>query len=116
MVWVVNGSRLKNDYTRFLMRKKNLIPTVKTQIFYVYDPEECFPKNWDVSTFPVLFDFRSNEIQQKGAEVPLYCLLPIRRWKYAYLEEIPRKAFLATTMNGTFEEKLSKFIMEIIKE
>lgn len=45
MVWVVDGTRLKRDYQRFL-RHKDHFHLVKDGIFKVDDSEECFHPSW----------------------------------------------------------------------
>jgi len=58
MVWVVDGSRLKKDYSRFLKGRIHLEPTGKNGYFLTKRPEACFPLNWLESTVRVIFDFQ----------------------------------------------------------
>ena len=43
MVWVVDGTRLKRDYPRFLEGRKHFMPGHKQGFFLVHFPEECLP-------------------------------------------------------------------------
>ncbi len=62
MVWVVDGTRLKRDYHRFLKGKKIFVNTKKQGYYFVDFPEECFPSAWLGSLVPVIFDFQRNGI------------------------------------------------------
>ena len=101
MVWVVNGSRLKRDYHRFLKAKKEF-QIVKEGIFYIDFPDECFPSAWIGSSVPVIFDYQKSKSIEDRNDIreQLYCLFPIRIGRYAVLAEIPRKTFINTTING----------------
>lgn len=101
MVWVVDGTRLKRDYPRFLKEKKHF-NFVKQGIFRVDYPDECFPSAWLGSSVPVIFDFLGNdEIDNtKDLKYHLYCLFPIRIGRYSFLAEISRKSFINTTIKG----------------
>jgi competence CoiA-like predicted nuclease len=57
MVWIVDGTRLKRDYPRFLKGKNHFRRTNKQNIFIVDFPDECFPPAWLKSSVPVIFDF-----------------------------------------------------------
>jgi competence protein CoiA len=63
MIWVVDGTRLKRDYPRFLKGRKNCF---ENQIFYNTDNPNifrvdlidwCLPPAWLESVVPVIFDF-----------------------------------------------------------
>jgi competence CoiA-like predicted nuclease len=55
MVWVVDGTRLKRDYSRFLKGKNDFRRTNNPGIFLVDFPDECFPSAWLGSSKPVIF-------------------------------------------------------------
>jgi hypothetical protein len=58
MVWVVDCTRLKNTYKRFLKMKNDCFRQSPVKdVFYVSWPDECFPKEWLNSSVPVVFDF-----------------------------------------------------------
>ena len=96
MVWVVDGTRLKRDYTRFLKNKDYLRPTIQRGYFLVARPEECFPVNWLESSVPVIFDFKG----VTPADPPdamreiLWCLLPRRAEGNAVVVGMSRKDFV----------------------
>ena len=59
MVWIVDGTRLKRDYPRFLKEWKRdgiseVHQTEKSGIFEVCFPEFCFPEAWLKSSVPVI--------------------------------------------------------------
>ena len=98
MVWVVNGTRLKRDYPRFLKEKDRLRPAPKQGFFLLEWPEDCFPAMWLDSAVPVLFDFRdiAQPDSPDGFREPLWCLLPGRAERSAVVAAISRKSFVET--------------------
>ena len=99
MVWVVDGTRLKNDRTRFIRNangeiKELLHPlTRKPTVFWiVFDIKRVFPRSWLNCSVPVLFDFGLDS---------LFCLLPERlRQGYALAIEVARGQLLYTAQNN----------------
>ncbi len=61
MIWVVDGTRLKSDYQRFLNGRHGFRPTNKQGVFLLNFPEDVFPSNWTSSSVPVIFDFKGVE-------------------------------------------------------
>lgn len=114
MVWVVDGTRLRRDYPRFL-KGKDYFQSVKQGIFQIDYPEEYFPSAWLDSSVPVIFDFRGLESinDRKDMRNPLYCLFPNRIGRFAILAEIPRKTFINTTINGEWLLRVSNFMDKI---
>lgn len=98
MVWVVDGTRLKRDYPRFLKGKSELIPQAKSGVFLLPFPAEwCFPPEWLESSVPVFFDFRgvaSTDPQDPERE-HLWCVLPGRAEGYAVVLAITYPGFVA---------------------
>lgn len=101
MVWVVDGTRLKRDYPRFVEGAKNFRPIGKPGYFLIPFPEECFPTAWVKSSVEVVFDFQgiSPTDPQDGIRNGLWCLLPGRIKEYAVMIAIRRQDFITTTMN-----------------
>jgi competence protein CoiA len=100
MVWVVDGTRLKKDYPRFLEGRKHIKTGYKNGFFLVHFPEECFPIAWVESSKVVIFDFKStlpNEPQDEMRNT-LWCLLPGRARNRAVMIGISRQDFVATAM------------------
>ena len=58
MIWVIDGTRLKHDYTRFSKAIKNFKATEKKGIYLVENIDDVFPTNWLSSSMPVIFDFK----------------------------------------------------------
>lgn len=81
LIWIVDGTRLKRDYTRFLEGMSKHSRKTKMQGYFLVDlPEKCFPADWLESRAPVIFDFRG--LLTSDAPDPildgLWCLLPGR--------------------------------------
>ena len=116
MVWIVDGTRLKRDYSRFLKGRNHFRNTEKPGVFLVDFPEESFPPAWLDSSVSVVFDFRGLETIDNINDVGnrLYCLLPIRKGRYAILAEISRKAFINTSINGDWSLRVRNFIENLI--
>jgi competence protein CoiA len=122
MVWVVDGTRLKRDYPRFLKEWKRdgiseVYKTDKSGIFKVGFPEFCFPEAWLESSVPVIFDFRGDETMDdpEGIRNLLYCLFP-QVGRDARVAEISRKAFIITTTNGEWTSRVQEFINNFRKQ
>lgn len=112
MVWVVDGTRLKRDYPRFLKAKKGFHHTDNPGIYYVDYIEECFPLAWTKSSVPVILDFNGT-LSTEESEISiheLYCLLPIRIGRYAVVADLPLLFFINTVNDGDFLIWISGFI------
>jgi len=117
MVWIVDGTRLKYDYPRFLKGKKNSFEntifynTDNSKIFRVDLIDWCFPTAWLESSVPVILDFRGDGSMDdsEGLRNTLYCLFP-QVGRYARVAEISRKAFINATTNGEWTLRVQKFI------
>ena len=116
LVWVVDGTRLKRDYPRFLKEWKRdgiseVYKTDKSGIIKIGFPEFCFPEAWLKSSVPVIFDFRGDGTMDDPERMRnlLYCLFP-QVGKNARVAEISRKAFINTTKNGQWTSRVQEFI------
>ncbi|MDP1727998.1 MAG: competence protein CoiA family protein [Bacteroidota bacterium] len=111
MVWIVDGTRLKRDYPRFLKGKKDFRKTDKQGVYLVDFPDEIFPANWIQSSVPVIFDFKGLETIDdiNDARHYLYCLFNKRVGRYAILAEIPRKAFINNSIDGNWLLRVQNF-------
>jgi competence protein CoiA len=100
MIWVVDGTRLKKDYPRFLEGRKNFTPTPQKGIFLVHFPEECFPSAWVESSVEVIFDFQGSlpTDPQDWMRNILWCLLPGRARRRAVVIAVSRQDFVSTAM------------------
>lgn len=102
MVWIVDGARLKSDYSRFEQGVPNFRRTSTQSVFYVHINSKTFHPSWMHSAVPVVFDFRGlNTITNPNdRRNHLYCLLPQNHDKYAVLVVLRRQDFIKITMSG----------------
>jgi competence protein CoiA len=110
MVWVVDGSRLKRDYPRFL-KGGRYSESITEDLFQVEYPEECFPTAWLGSSVPVIFDFQEHE-QAENLEdtlMPLYCLFPVKVGRHVVLAKVARESFVSNAMSGKWLERATDF-------
>lgn len=81
MVWVVNGARLKRDFSRFREGVSRLKAVAQSGPFITSSPDEVFPRTWLDCNTPVFFDFSDAEamsdLDTQLASL-LWCLLPGR--------------------------------------
>jgi competence protein CoiA len=123
MVWLVDGTRLKRDYHRFLKCKKNCFEntifynTDNPKIFRVDHIDWCLPSAWLESSVPVIFDFRGDgsKDDSEGLRNNLYCLFP-QVDSYARVAEFSRKAFINATTNGEWTLRVQEFINDFRKQ
>ena len=122
MVWVVDGTRLRRDYPRFIKEWKSdgiseVRHTDHLGIFEVWFPEFCFPEAWLKSSVPVVFDFRGDGSVHdlEGLRNPLYCLFP-QVGRHARVAEISRTAFVKTITNGEWTSRVQEFIINFRKQ
>lgn len=116
MIWVVDGTRLKRDFNRFLKSFETFKKTEKKGLFLVDYADEVFSVNWLNSSVPVIFDFKGlDELKDKtDLRHNLYCLFQLRLGRYSLLAEIPREAFIKTTINGDWTLRYQSFIESIM--
>lgn len=97
MLWVVDGTRLRRDFPRFLKGKEDLRRTNNQGFFLHSFPDECFPTMWLDSSVPVVFDFWGGE-EVENQDVwkdTLWCLLPGRADGQAVVVGMSREQFIA---------------------
>ena len=118
MLWVVDGTRLKYDCTRFVKGQNLVYSSGSPGMFHVYDPAKCFPSAWVTSSVPVVFDFLGNASTNDAMDfrAPLYCLFPVRVGRSATFAKIPRKAFIKATLNGEWSGRVSGIMEKLRKE
>lgn len=107
MVWVVDGTRLKRDYLRFLKGKKDFRKTKKQGYYILEFPDECFPSAWLGSLVPVIFDFRGIESLDDPNDLRnfLYFLRPNQSKTDSVLVIISRESFINDSINGELLKK-----------
>jgi competence protein CoiA len=96
MLWVVDGTRLQRDYSRFNKGKGDLRSTKIPGCFLLAFPDQCFPVTWLDSSVPVIFDFRGVDESQPPDEFRdgLWCLLPGRAGGSAWVVGMLREQFV----------------------
>jgi competence protein CoiA len=112
MVWVVDGTRLKGDFTRFSKSFHKFRRTYKKELYIVENSEEIFPLNWLNSLAPVIFDYKGTNVMEDPMDLRhyLYCLLPISEIRTSYFVKISRNAFIKSTTFGEWTIKFNNFI------
>jgi len=99
MVWVVDGTRLQRDYSRFLKGLKDFRANQRG-VFFVDFPDEVFPKSWLESTVPVVFDFQGLPTTgQDEIKNTLWCLLPQQEITRTVVVGLKRSVFVEITHN-----------------
>lgn len=102
MIWVVDGTRLKRDFSRFVKGSESMKFSGIQGFFFVYFPEECFPADWLESSVPVIFDFRGVVLpidQQDLMRDTLWCVLPGRAVNRAVVVAILRADFVSRVID-----------------
>jgi hypothetical protein len=96
MFWVVNGTRLKRDYPRFLKGFGSFLRSNKQDFFGVPNPEKCLPVNWLNSPVSVFFDFLGEASTDPPDQMQnvLWQLLPGRNDGKAVIVAVSRTRFV----------------------
>ncbi len=111
MIWVVDGARLKRDYSRFYKTIRNISPTSEGKLLLAEFADEVFPKNWLTCTSPVVFDFRGNEllVEQDDLRNHIFCLLPSKK-QITILDRhfirYSRDNFINLTISGEWQSEI----------
>lgn len=104
MIWVVDGTRLKRDYPRFLKGKEDFRRTNKQGLFFVDFVDECFPSAWIDSSVPIVFDFKGldtvNNIHDWRTH--LYLLFPKSNVRERIVAILPRQFFVKSVIDDNF--------------
>ena len=124
MNWVVDGTRLQNDFKRFSKKIKGstdirIIAPIHTadhkfhvgNILEISFAEEAFPKDWMDSTVPVVFDFLGmNDISDKNdIRQCVFCLLPMKTSGYGRFGiQILKSVFIEHAKTGVWEDFVKK--------
>lgn len=88
MIWVVDGTRRKQDFERFcsLLEHGDIFQLPRTDWFIIKNGLNSFPKEWQHSRVPVFFDFMGKRDPEDTISdqrrIFLWCLLPIYHQKY----------------------------------
>jgi len=111
MVWVVDGTRLINDFIRFSKGfASDFIKTSREGIYKIRFFEDYFPKSWIDSKVPVIFDFKGNGlIDSNDIRNYLYCLVPTKSCRNAKLAKFTKMAFLKSIYLEEWPKKIQNF-------
>jgi len=109
MIWVVDGSRLKGDISRFLDGMKELKRDVHSGMFLIEKPENLLPKAWIDSSVPVILDFFGPEMDEENEtlENHLYCITKNKRGIF-YLGTFKQSSFIKNVTSGDWFIKKEK--------
>tara|TARA_R110000868_G_scaffold306734_3_gene568102 strand:- start:29431 stop:30294 length:864 start_codon:yes stop_codon:yes gene_type:complete len=110
MIWMVDGTRLKRDFPRFLKGMQNLRKTKKPGLYFVDFPYKCFPSTWLNSSAPIIFDFLGTDSVEAPSDLRtiLYCLYPQIEDGTRILACISREAFIEEIKKGLMFKKQHK--------
>ena len=100
MVWVVDGTRLKRTWNKFLQGKQSWRSTHWQGYSLTHFPQESFPIEWLASNVPVFFDFSGlpeTDEKQSLIQKTLWLLLPGRAEGRAVILAVSRQSFLDVT-------------------
>ena len=116
MVWVVDGTRLRRDSSRFFLWVHDFHRTQRKGYYFVEFPDKCFPSSWLGSFVPVLFDFRGMETidNPKDLKNYLYCLLPKQNNLGSILMVMTRESFISKAINGEIFRELQEQKSQIV--
>lgn len=79
MIWVVDGTRLKNDIVRFEKAIKAFqVFQVNKNLYTVESYEKVFPKDWLDSKVPVFIDFLGMNAPDGSWKNNVWCVFPQR--------------------------------------
>ncbi len=117
MVWVIDGTRLKSDYLRFLKGKTNFRPTVEKGRHLVDSPDKCFPSAWIGSLVHVVFDFKGVESIDNPDDCRnyLYYLFPKRNTRESEVAILTRDSFINNIIEGKWFKQPNKYEKQIEK-
>lgn len=129
MNWVVDGTRLKNDYEKFSKAQKRYILPIKIKqytvgkVFTILYPEDSLPKSWLNSNVPVIFDFKGlNKITNpQDLRNYIFCLLPkeFSFNKERFIIQVPISIFIESSIHGSWQifiENQTKPIKQFLNE
>jgi len=117
MVWVIDGTRLKRDYPRFLKGKKGFRYTEVQGQFLVDFPDECFPSAWVGSSVHVIFDFKGIEEINNPNDWRnyLYYLFPKTNLRESVVAILTRESFVNNIVEGKWFKQEQQQQKEIEK-
>ena len=124
MLWVVDGTRLKTEYSRFEKGIKEYSKELfkfkgNFRLLAISSYDKVLPKNWINCSFPVVFDFLGESDKSTAFQKNLYFLLPRKEVKpdenSAYLFCLPRKNFSSFVRLSDWTDFYPKLLSTIAK-
>ena len=123
MIRIVDGTRLKYDFSRFKKKIKEYsspfkLDKLKWKLYSVEFYDEVFPKTWLNSSVPVAFDFLGLEDEKTADKIQkfLYFLFPMSKINHdewsIFLLCIPRNDFIPFIM----EDKWNNFYLTLLAD
>lgn len=121
MMWVVDGTRRKNDFKHFLnaFEYGYIWQTDKDSPLVILDNAHRYlPKEWLDCSVPVFFDFKGLLNQDKESydndilREPLWCLLPFSGGDIKAILKSPRDVVIRKWQKGGFKLKLQALFDE----
>ena len=122
MIWIVDGTRRKRDFTHFVdaFEYNSIWRAGQKSFLFVLEYGHChLPKEWQNSSVPVLFDFKGlldrnkEEYDNDPLREPLWCLLPVRGNNINVLFEFDRSKLVEMIQGGGFVFKYDVIIKAI---
>lgn len=110
LIWVVDGTRLKSDYQRFVSGKYNLLCN-NNDFAILSCNSSVLPCSWEKNNVPVCFDF-------SGCDDPryyIYCFLPYKFDDNIILVRMTKQTFINYVLNNQIVSLLRTLIIEINK-
>lgn len=107
LLWIVDGTRLKQDYPRFRKNIDMLRRTDKQGQFIIDHRDKCFPLAWTNCKVPVIFDFRVNGDPQDSDELREYliCLMPSQGIRESVVYFLTVDSFVNNVQRGSWFNK-----------
>lgn len=115
IIWVVDGTRLKNDYERFSKGYFKLVGKIgEPTIFLCLNPQKTLPPSWQNSKVPVFFDFTGLEeiSDYNNPKFYMFCLLPNRFNNQTIIIRMTKQTFIYNVKNNA----ISKYLKDIMAE
>lgn len=135
MAWVVDGTRLKRDFSRFMESFSNRDIWQKDKnsfLWIIQNVMDYLPQEWINSRCPVILDFKGSfdftidsifegyernhyyiEFINKLRREMLWCLLPIRWATFGVIVELRRDLFVNFVKKGGLDFKYAEIIQDV---
>lgn len=125
MVWVVDGTRRKNDFNKFCsLISYGLLNVPRTNVYVLKNRFYGIPNEWRKCKVPVIFDFKGTDdvlnidyiiIDNDQRRKPLWCLLPTSEIdpSFVVISVFSRENFVDAVMKDAFTINYNSLIQHI---